>query len=59
MHYEKALDAEDNNLIQQLEAQFDGVFWCDGIHSSGRTLLERLGHVTTSRSGQLRVQRVP
>lgn len=48
MHYEKALDAEDNNLIQQLEAQFDGVFWCDGIHSSGRTLLERLGHVTTT-----------
>ena len=47
VHYNYALDAEDGQLLDKLDAQFDGVFWCDGIHSSGRNLLERLGHVTT------------
>ena len=48
MHYNNTLNAEENDLLEKLEAEFDGIFWCDGIHSSGRTLLERLGHVTTT-----------
>ena len=48
VHYDNTLNAEDNDLLEKLEAKFDGIFWCDGIHSSGRTLLERLGHVTTT-----------
>ena len=48
IHYDFTMHAEDNHLLEGLEAEFDGIFWCDGIHSSGRTLLERLGHVTTT-----------
>ena len=48
IHYDFKMHAEDNHLLEGLEAEFDGIFWCDGIHSSGRTLLERLGHVTTT-----------
>ncbi|RCL62179.1 MAG: FAD-dependent monooxygenase [Bacteroidetes bacterium] len=48
MHYNNTLNTEENDLLEKLDAEFDGIFWCDGIHSSGRTLLERLGHVNTT-----------
>ncbi|HAB89046.1 MAG TPA: hypothetical protein DCF84_00830 [Bacteroidetes bacterium] len=48
MHYDNTLNSEDINIVDKLEAEFDGIFWCDGIHSSGRILLERLGHVTST-----------
>ena len=48
IHYDNALISEDINIVGKLETEFDGIFWCDGIHSSGRILLERLGHVTST-----------
>lgn len=47
IHYKKPINPIDNSLFSKLSEEYDGVFWCDGIHSSGRTILERLGHVST------------
>jgi len=46
--YNNTLNAEDRGLLVKLENQFDGIFWCDGIHSIGRNILEGLGYVTTT-----------